>query len=149
MHRPRSLGIAATIVLLIIISPSSFVGPQLHRVYATTRTVSLVGFAATGWNTTNPTITITQGDSLMITTSSGDTAPHRFFVDVDQDNSMTPNCGVDKCATQVPPTSTDTLTGFPAGNYIYYCQFHAAMRGSFIVQPPPDFSVTLNPSTLA
>ncbi len=154
MSLAKSVSLIVVILLLVELSPLSPVGiSSFHKAYAATRTVSLIGHYLTGWNSTpaNPTITITEGDTLVITTSSGDGAgiPHRFFVDVNG-GGMIPDCTMDKCANVIPPTSTDTLTGFTSGTYTYYCEYHTAMMGTFTVQPPPppDFTITPNPSSL-
>src|SRR5438046_10124542 len=50
-------------------------------------TITLTGFIS-AWNGTtskpNPTITVTQGDSITLRLSSGDGAPHQWIVDVDK-----------------------------------------------------------------
>ena len=64
---------------------------------------------------------------------------------------MTPNCTADKCASVIPPTATDTLTGFTQGTYNYYCEYHFAMRGTFIVQAlpaGPDFVINSSSTSL-
>src|SRR5438093_5016424 len=57
-------------------------------------TITLTGFIS-AWNGTtskpNPTITVTQGDSITLRLSSGDGAPHQWFVDVDK-NGPSPDC---------------------------------------------------------
>ena len=139
MHPLRFFGLVIIVLLMTALTPFSPMGtPSVRIAHATTRTVSLLGYYSIGWNNTpaNPTITITEGDALVITTSSGDTFQHHFFVDIDG-LGMTPNCSVDKCASIIPPTATDTLTGFTMGTYTYYCEYHSAMKGTFIVQPPP------------
>jgi len=71
---------------------------------ASTPSISLIGFIS-AWNNTgtpNPKITVIQGDTITIQLSSGDGAPHRFFVDVDR-NGMTPDCpGADVCSNLFP-----------------------------------------------
>ena len=108
---------------------------------ASTPSISLVGFIS-AWNSTsvpNPTITVTQGDTITIQLSSGDGAPHRFFVDVDR-NGMTPDCpGADVCSNLFPPSTTLTFTvNFAPGTYTYYCSVHpTTMLGQFVVLQPP------------
>lgn len=151
MSLPKCLGPLVIVLLLAGLGLlTAFAIAPFHKVYGATDNISLVGYYLTGWNNTpaNPTITIMVGDTVSITTSAGDGFQHRFFVDVDG-GGMIPNCSVDKCAMVIPPTSTDPLTGFTAGTYTYYCQYHTAMQGTFIVQAPtPDFSITPNPSSL-
>ena len=110
-------------------------------VAASTPSISLVGFIS-AWNNTsvpNPTISVTQGDTITIQLSSGDGAVHRFFVDVDR-NGMTPDCpGADVCSNVFPPTTSLTFTvNFAPGTYTYYCSVHpTTMLGQFVVLQPP------------
>ena len=103
--------------------------------------ISLIGIVS-AWNNTsvrNPTITVTQGDTITIQLSSGDGAVHRFFVDVDK-NGMTPDCpGADVCSNVFPPSTTLTFTvNFAPGTYTYYCSVHpTTMLGQFVVLQPP------------
>src|SRR5438309_11670190 len=85
------------VLMLAILTLSSLFATSLNippRVEAaSTPSISLVGFIS-AWNNTgvpNPTITVTQGDTITIQLSSGDGAVHRFFVDVDR-HGMTPDC---------------------------------------------------------
>jgi plastocyanin len=105
-----------------------------------TPTISLIGFI-TAWNNTsvpNPTITVTQGDTITIQLSSGDGAVHRFFVDVDN-NGPSPDCpGADVCSNVFPPSTILTFTvSFAPGTYTYYCSVHpTSMLGKFVVLQP-------------
>jgi plastocyanin len=107
---------------------------------ASTPSISLIGFIS-AWNNTsvpNPTITVTQGDTITIQLSSGDGAVHRFFVDVDK-NGMTPDCpGADVCSNVFPPSTTLTFAvNFAPGTYTYYCSVHpTTMLGRFVVLQP-------------
>jgi plastocyanin len=129
-----SILILVTSILVVISLPE-----VLRASAASTPTISLVGFTTAGWNSTNPTITVTQGQDLTIQLSSGDGVLHRFFVDVDK-NGPTPDCpGMDVCSNAFPPSTTLTFTvSFAPGTYTYYCSVHpTTMLGSFIVQAPP------------
>lgn len=140
--------LVAVLTVLIILSALTLSMPVLtapiHETHAaTTRTISLVG-TFNAWNAStnpNPTITVTQGDTLTIKLTSTDTT-HLFFVDVDR-NGVTPDCppGPDPCSSQFTPTNPTTFTftvSFAAGTYTYYCSIHPTMMlGSFIVQAPP------------
>ena len=103
--------------------------------------ISLIGFV-NAWNITgvpNPTITVTQGDTITIQLSSGDGAVHRFFVDVDK-NGITPDCpGADVCSNIFPPSTPLTFTvNFAPGTYTYYCSVHpTTMLGQFVVVQSP------------
>jgi hypothetical protein len=80
----------AIISLASLTATSVNIPPKVEG--ASTPSISLIGFIS-AWNNTgipNPKITVTQGDTITIQLSSGDGAPHRFFVDVDR-NGMTPD----------------------------------------------------------
>ncbi len=129
---------------------------SLPSAHAISRTMMLTGSVGTGWNGTNPgpTIIVTKGDTISITLVSGDSNPHTFIVDVDRDGVIyNPICTMDKCSNQFPPTTTFPFTAdMPPGDYTYYCSIHLfSMIGTFRVlapPPPPDFSITSNPSSL-
>jgi len=133
------------VFLLAILSLSSLIAVSVNIppkvLAASTPSISLVGFVS-AWNNTsvhNPTITVAQGDTITIQLSSGDGAPHRFFVDVDK-NGMTPDCpGADVCSNLFPPSTTLTFTvNFAPGTYTYYCSVHpTTMLGQFVVLSPP------------
>ncbi len=135
----RTTVVLVTATLLgagILASPSVL---PIQRVAAATDTIVLTGFVA-AWNSTihpNPTITVTQGDTVTLQLSSGDGALHRWFVDVDK-NGPTPDCpGADFCSNAFSTTTTFTFTvNFAPGTYTYYCSVHpATMLGSFVVSP--------------
>ena len=112
------------------------------RVSASNPTITLVGFIS-AWNNTstnkNPTITVTEGDTITIQLSSGDGAVHKFFVDVDN-NGPTADCpGPDVCSAIFPPSTTISFTvNFAPGTYTYYCAVHpSTMFGNFVVLQPP------------
>ena len=133
------------VFLLVILSLASLVAMSVNippKVNAAgTPSISLIGFIS-AWNNTsvpNPTITVSQGDTITIQLSSGDSAAHRFFVDVDR-NGMTPDCpGADVCSNVFPPSTTLTFTvNFAPGAYTYYCSVHpTTMLGQLVVLQPP------------
>jgi plastocyanin len=131
-----------SILVLILLSSTALATSAMNippqAAASSTATITLVGFI-NAWNSTsskpNPTITVTQGDTLTIQLSSGDGAPHRFFVDVDR-NGPTADCpGADVCSNFFPPSSTFSFTvNFTPGTYIYYCSVHpGSMFGFFVV----------------
>jgi len=104
---------------------------------ASTPSMSLIGFF-NAWNNTsvpNPSITVTQGDTITIQLSSGDGIAHRFFVDVDASGVTPDRPGADVCSNVFPPSTTLTFTvNFAPGTYTYYCSIHpTTMLGRFIV----------------
>jgi len=112
-------------------------------------TVSLVGYANTGWmsvdGTVNPTITIPHGELLNITASSGDGKLHQFYVDVDGNGIR--DYPLDLMADSAPPTSTTTLGYVAPGTYTYYdVNYPATMHGTFIVLPPPGSNFAITPN---
>src|SRR5215467_14423056 len=130
-------------------SNSGFV-PTVH---ASSRSISLVA-QFPYWNGTNPTITVTKGDSVSITVSRSDSASHELLIDFDGDGvSDTADCGtVDVCSNVIGPT--DPMPAFVAntsGNFTYFCTYHPTyMYGTFQVRSSsasPDFSVTATPSS--
>ena len=137
--------------------------PSIPKAHATARSIGLVGNHLYGWNSSNPPITVTQGDSVTVTLSSGDGVMHSFVVDVDKDMPFFSSTGCpplpdsDKCsgpftAPTSSPVTYQFTVDFPPGTYVYYCSFHTtSMVGNFIVQPPPgpDFGVSSNPSSLS
>jgi plastocyanin len=127
---------------------------SIPKAHAATQNISLSGNRSSGWlgSTANPTITVTQGDSVALTTSSADGYPHMFYIDVN--GNGVPNCNPDKCAMQVPPTSTYPFSAdFGTGMFTYYCSFHpTTMKGTFIVQAAPttpDFTISPSQSSLS
>ncbi len=156
----RIFPIATVLVLLglavFLLPPRQ---PLVPSVQGTSRTISLVG-TITAWNAStnrNPTITVTQGDTVTIALTSTDTT-HQFYVDVNRNGApdcpSPPTSSPDKCSVFFTPASPTTFTfsvDFPAGTYNYYCSVHPfSMLGKFVVQatPTPDFSIMSNPSSL-
>lgn len=160
MESKRLLLIASVVLVLGLTSIAIL--PSLHFVstaHATPRTFSLIGNYYYGWNYSqpsgpNPTITVNQGDTVMISLSSSDYT-HQFALDVDKDGTMfTSMCpSGDTCSSMfstTSPTSVSIPGTLAPGTYKYFCTFHAAMVGNFVVQATstPNFSVSSNPSTL-
>ena len=157
--------LAILTILSIVASPafpfSTTLLPSTPKAHASTRSITLVGYYATGWNMNNPSVTVTQGDVVTVILSSGDSMTHSFVVDVDKDMPSFSSTGCpplpdnDKCsglftASSTYPVSYQFTVDFTPGMYVYYCSFHpTTMVGNFIVQPPgPDFGVSSNPSSL-
>ena len=161
MHRRHIAGITVCTILLVgltfYVSPSIF--PSVMPVKASSKTISLVGNSGAYyyWNSSNPTITVTQGDSLTIDVSSSNSVPHRLLIDLDKDGyTDTSDCGtVDVCSSMVPPTTSVgpfTVNSNP-GTYTYYCTIHpTSMVGDFVIQSQtssmPDFTLTPSSTSL-
>jgi hypothetical protein len=150
MVNPRFWIVPLTWLLLAAILVAPAIAPTARNTQpvsprvtvASTQTIVLVGFFQ-AWNqslsTPNPTITVTQGQTITIQLSSGDGAMHKFFVDVDK-NGPTPDCpGPDVCSAFFPPSTTLTFAvSFAPGTYTYYCSIHTTtMLGNFVVLAPP------------
>jgi len=135
-------------------SPTHTFYPTAH---ASTKTISLVGNLVGYyyyWNSTNPTIAVTQGDSITLALSSSDGAPHRFLLDFDGDGvSDTTDCpSTDPCSSSFTTTATISFTANTVGTYMYYCTIHYPyMAGHFNIQaaPAPGFSIEANPTSLS
>ena len=141
--------------LTLYLAPSILPSPM--RVNASSVTISLAGTtngAYYYWNSSNPTITVTRGDTLAIDVSSSDGVAHRLLIDLDKDGyTDTADCGSpDVCSNTVPPSYTIppfTISSSP-GTYTYYCTIHpTSMFGNFVIETQtssaPDF--TIAPST--
>src|SRR3990172_5416930 len=115
----------------------------IPNVNAQARNISLVGLFQ-GWNSTNPSINVIQGDMTTLSLSSGD-VQHLFYIDINRNG--TPECPAEKCSADFPPdTSVQFTVDFAPDSYEYVCPYHAtSMRGSFVVQ---GFRITSSPSSL-
>ena len=146
---------------LFLLGLSLLLLPQTHQllpsVRGSTRTIHLVGYYPAGWNSSDPTITVQQGDTVTIDLSSGDGAPHQFLLDFDGDGiSDQSNCPPNSSPTDDPcsmtfsgsGTTSVTFTANSAGTFKYYCTIHYPyMEGTFIVKVP-GFSMSTSPSSL-
>jgi len=152
--------VLALLTILIVGSGTytiSWVLPGAREAHAANRSITLVGFAAGGWNATtsaNPTITVQQGDMVSLRLSSGDGAAHLFLLDVDRDGTPNDDCpSVDPCSgffSSSTPITLSFTANFPPGTYTYYCIVHpGSMLGSFVVKGGPDYTLSANPTSLA
>jgi len=154
-HLLQATSATFILALAILLLPP---GTIFHAAHASTVTIHLVAYYASGWNGTtnpNPTINVQQGDSVTVVWSNGDTGgtPHQFLIDVDKDGfSDTSDCSptADPCTNGLSTTGGSvTFTASKAGSYTYYCTVHpTSMVGSFNVLQIPGFSIVANPSSL-
>lgn len=132
--------------------------PAIMPVYAASRSISLAANLPY-WNSSDPTIIVTKGDSITMTLSAPDGYSHRFLLDFDGDGvSDVLDCSTtgspDICTTVPPTTTLPVFTANTLGNFSYYCTVHyPSMQGIFRVQnppppPSPDFGISSNPTTL-
>jgi len=162
----RSFVLALLIGLAILLSlPSGVHLALIPKVQATTTNITLYANLS-GWNSSklsraNPTITVTQGDTISFSffqDPADNSWPHLFLLDLDN-NMITndcPNPGPDKCSGNITPTQSPSITPFTVtvapGTYFYYCTYHSPiyMVGKFIVQSPPgpDYGISSSPSSL-
>ncbi len=109
-----------------------------------------------GWNLTkpsgaNPTMTVTQGDSVSLTLIGDDALTHLFLLDLDGNGGSVLDCpGNDICSGNIAQGQTVTVPSFTVnfapGPYKYYCYYHfTTMVGNFIVQ---GFKINPNPTSL-
>ena len=143
---------SATVLLLLlsasVLSFHSSLLPSVTRVDGATRNIALDG-RFQGWNSTssnpNPSITVTRGDNVNLSLTSGD-ATHAFYIDVSRDANW--QCPQEKCSPDFPPNNPpfSFVVDFEPDTYTYYCPYHQpTMFGDFIVQ---GFTVTSSPSSL-
>lgn len=145
--------IAAPVLALVLLSLFAVHdNPVSHsdvpRLSSSTVTIHLVG-QLSGWNGTNPTITVNQGDTVSIILTSGD-IDHQFALDLDHDGAMpTGSCPSGDMCSSVFRISAGTTFSVPAnlapGTYVYFCTFHVNMVGNLVVQAgsnPPTVAIT-------
>src|SRR5947208_919864 len=137
-------------VAILLLPP----GTIFQTAHASTVTIHLVAYYASGWNGTtnpNPTIAVEQGDTVTIVWSNGDSGVyHQFLLDVDKDGTDVSDCSpsADPCTGVTTTGGTVTFKASTDGSFTYYCTVHpGSMKGMFIVQPP-GFSMAPNPSSL-
>ncbi len=136
-HRYSIVLFSALLLAVVAVGPPNPF--QAPAVAATNRSIALAGFI-NAWNftsTPNPTITVTQGDTVSLQLTSGDSAVHRWFVDVDK-NGAAPDCpGSDICSNAFSTSTVLSFTvSFAPGTYTYYCSVHpTTMLGQFVVNP--------------
>jgi hypothetical protein len=151
------IAVALSIFLALSIIPGSLLGPivpKIPKAQAVTDTITLRGFAVSGWNGStnpNPTITVHAFDTIKLSLGSADGAPHQFLLDGNRDGSGAADCpSPDPCSAVFPPSTIYTFSAgsIAAGTYTYYCVVHpTSMLGMFVIAP--DFSINANPSTLS
>ena len=109
----------------------------IKEAQAVSRTIVLQGTFPT-WNGSNPTITVTQSDSITMQLSNPDGATHRFVVSVDNGApTNTPNCTIEKCSpTFNTPIAYPFNVDFSAGSYKYYCAVHGSMMTGLVTVSP-------------
>ncbi len=151
-----TLQILSLFLLLTLASPLLSTAPPYPTAHASARTISLVANIVGGyyyWNSTNPTITVTQGDSITLDLSSS-SGTHKFLLDFDGDGVSDINdCpSTDPCTSSFATSATISFTANTAGSFMYYCTIHyPSMVGNFVVQAAatPGFSITPSPASLA
>jgi plastocyanin len=156
--------VVALLISLVILLAVSF-GENFtlfHKVNAATTNFTLYAYLS-GWNSSkpsgpNPTITVTQGDTISFTLIGGDSLTHLFLLDIDNSSITTdcPNPGPDKCSGNITPTYGSSVAPFTIsaapGTYFYYCTYHSPMYmvGKFVIRTSttPDFTIAANPTTI-
>lgn len=155
-----TVALILSMILAITLSLSLHSIPP-RKVQAATTNITLYAYIS-GWTSptlpgSNPTITVTQGDTISFTVIGGDTLIHRLLVDIDNSSITTdcPNTGPDQCSGVVGQGQTSSIAPFAApspGTYYYYCTYHSpySMVGKFVVvkAPTPDFTVNSNPTSI-
>ena len=109
-HKNLAGPVVCTILLIgLILYFAPSILPAIMPVKASSRTISLVGNTSGSyyyWNSSNHTITVTQGDTLTIDVSSSNSIPHKLLIDLDKDGyTDAADCGTaDVCSNMVPPS---------------------------------------------
>src|SRR2546422_571243 len=158
MRLTNAAGILACVVtilgLTMYVSPMTL--PSIAPVRASTRAISLVA-TYPNWNMTNPTITVTKGDTITINLSSGDGSAHQLLIDFDGEYMGGPDCTTvaDQCSNNFSPSTPTQIPAFTItsndGAYKYYCTIHYPyMQGLLVVQNPssPTFTINSSPTSL-
>ena len=158
MRSMNVAGILACAVMIfgltIYVSPLTL--PSIAPVRASTRAISLAANYP-NWNTTNPTITVTKGDTITINLSSGDGSTHQLLIDFDGEYMGGPDCttAADQCSSNFSPSTPTQMPPFTitsnAGTYKYYCTIHYPyMQGLLVVENPssPTFTINSSPTSL-
>ena len=113
-----------------------------------------------GWNQTmpGPLVSVTDRDLVTIMYNSIDSAPHTWFIDVNNNNMPDPGeISYPTIASSAAPFVNFTFTlkvgtNIPStGDFTYKCSYHPTMMfGTFRVQAStvPDFKIALSNSTL-
>ena len=113
-----------------------------------------------GWNQTRPgpLVSVTDGDLVTIMYNSIDSAPHTWFIDVNNNNIPDPGeISSPTIASSAAPFVNFTFTlkvgtNIPStGDFPYKCSYHPTMMfGTFRVQAStaPDFTINANPTTI-
>jgi len=158
MRPKKAAGILACAVIIIGLTTyvSPWTLPSIAPARASTRAISLVANYP-NWNTSNPTITVTKGDTITINLSSGDGSAHQLLIDFDGEYMGGPDCTTvtDQCSSNFSPSTPTQIPPFTitsnAGTYKYYCTIHYPyMQGLLVVQNPsvPTFTINSSPTSL-
>src|SRR5438093_1311320 len=151
--------IAATIALVPAPSAASFgvhaadlpprtgISPVNYTLYG--NAVGGWGFSSTTIREPGPNITVFYGDRVNLTLFGTDSAPHSWFIDYNDDMTMSPGEPTSK-DFNVPGNVVGTLTFLASqtGNWTYRCHVHpTSMTGtiSIVGGPPPELPRTMLP----
>jgi hypothetical protein len=136
--------------------------PNVSKAHAASISITLTGCVvpagtctSAGWwegAIKDPTITVSQGDTVTLRLSSADRNVHQFIVDVDGTGTCSTT---DPCSSMFSTGTTLTfIANMASGTYTYACTIHPQMvvAGGFRVNPAPpppaDFSISTSPGTL-
>src|SRR5260370_41808848 len=135
MEKLRYLALALSIFLMLSIIPEPLLGPVVPKIpnaRAVTVPIALRGFATSGWNGSslnpNPTITVHAFDTVKLSISSADAAPHQFLLDGNKDGCG-PVCSTDclsphQCSMHVHPSTSYTFSIIAFSTRTYPSSFH-------------------------
>jgi plastocyanin len=145
MNRAGKLLWVASLAFVFVVSAFAVVPAR-----GDTAPFTLYGGMNTGWGFTSasqtnpgPTITVTQGDTVVLTLHSIDAnaITHDWFIDYDNNSAITAG---EPASSNFSgnPAITYTFTADRVGTFTYRCSFHpAVMRGLIVVRTPPTFEL--------
>jgi len=136
------------LLIVLIVPPSVHIGPFfgiVHEAQAATTSIKLYAFYY-GWNLTkpsraNPTITVTQGDTISFNLINNDTIAHLFLLDFDANGAMAdcPGPGPDKCSGNISPAGgTGSVVPFTFRDHGWEIHRSVAARLHHYGQPNHD-----------
>ena len=145
MNRAGKAIWVATLAFAFVVSALAVVPAR-----AGTESITLYGGMSTGWGSTSsslsnpgPTITVNQGDTVVLALHSVDpaTTTHNWFIDYN--NNLAADPGEPKSTDFSGTTAGSfTFTASRIGTFTYRCAYHpTTMTGVIVIRAPPTFEL--------